>query len=195
VQWSQPINFTYPPTCARSATAAHHYSGADALVFDGLVGDEAPVACRSYLYFNRWLEIFVTFDDRLVPAGDSTASFPFAFNWDITTPYYRVGDQLFTTDLCVDSLVAADGRRYQVKDTDEYELWYRQGAFGRTWYRGVQQELAALTKMLETESFLPWLIDLVPFPSHRPPTPLSTRAHQQFASSTFADHPNYPRYD
>src|SRR3712207_3036068 len=32
-------------------SGAPTYSGADALVFDGLVGDEAPVACRSYLYF------------------------------------------------------------------------------------------------------------------------------------------------
>jgi len=170
------------------------FRGPEALVFDGFVGDDAPVACRSYLFFTRWLEIFVTFDAHLRPLADATAPFPFAFNCDLTTPYYQVGQLLFTTDLCVDILVAADGRSYQVKDTAEYEHWYRDGAFGQGWYDGVQRELAALTALLETNQFLPFLHAIAPFPAHWPTSQLSTYVQGDLAAAPFVDHPRYPRY-
>ncbi len=170
------------------------YSGANALVLDGLLGDTEQIVCRSYLFFERWLEIFVTFDDRLALCTDARAPFPFAFNCDLTTPYYRVADRLFTTDLAVDVLVAADGMTYQVKDVGEFEAWYRQGAFGSDWYEGVKRELAALTQLLETNQFLNFLNAIAPFPTQRPVTQLSSMDRPVIETVGFEQHPRYPRY-
>ena len=165
-----------------------------AMVFDGVLTETKRIVCRSYLFFARWLEIFVTFDEHLTLHADRTTLFPFAFNCDLTTPYHHVGNRLFTTDLCVDVLVAPDGGTYQLKDTDEFEERYMQGAFGRIWYDGVQRELAGLTRRLESKQFLSFLNDIAPFPTEHPTTQLSTMEHHDLATTTFEYHPWYPRY-
>lgn len=170
------------------------YHGADAVVFDGLLADSEQIVCRSYLFFERWLEIFVTFDDRLALRADPVATFPFAFNCDLTTPYHRVDDRLFTTDLSVDVLVAADGMTYQVKDVAEFEAWYSRGAFGSGWYKNVRRELAALTQLLETNQFLRFLNDIAPFPVESPRAPLSVMDRAALETAGFEPHPRYPRH-
>ncbi len=170
------------------------YIGSDAVVFDGLLGDSEEMVCRSYLFFARWLEIFITFDDHLALRADPCATFPFAFNCDLTTPYHRVEDRLYTTDLAVDVLVAPDGRTYHVKDGVEFEAGYRQGAFGPGWYESVRRELRALTQLLETNQFLRFLNDIAPFPTKRPVAPLSIMDRAGLETAAFVEHPRYPRY-
>jgi hypothetical protein len=170
------------------------YVGAEAIVFDGFLSPSEPIACRSYLFFNRWLEVFITFDEHLALAADPTHPFPFAFNCDITTPYYRVDHHLFTTDLCIDILVAPDGRTYQVEDTDEFTQWYAHGAFGAAWYVAAQREVAAVTELLDTQQFVAFLNAIAPFPTHRPRAQLSTMEQPDLAATPFVAHPHYARY-
>ncbi len=166
---------------------------AEVMVFDGLLSLTEPIQCRSYLFFQRWLEIFVTFDANLALLPDPTSAFPYAFNCDITTPYHRVGQHLFTTDLGLDVVVAADGATYQGKDADEFEQWYTQGAFGVGWYTAAQRELTALIQLLETHQFIQFLTDIAPFPTQGADVPLSTLVQEDLNSTEFIHHPQYPR--
>ena len=75
------------------------YQGSEALVFDGCVHPTMPIYARSYLFRQRWLELFLTFDAELRVRPDSNALFPFVCNCDLTTPYLVQGTEGYTLSL------------------------------------------------------------------------------------------------
>ena len=136
-----------------------------AIVFDGVTTDSVPIYCRSYLFLERWLQVFMTLDENLCLKSDAISTFPFVFNCDFTTPHYLHDSKVFTTDLCVDILVGADGSSYKVKDADEFEEMYKAGYFGKQWYENAKQEVASLSGLLDKGQFLDFLNEVTPFPT------------------------------
>ncbi len=164
-----------------------------AIVLDGAgIWKDRPIYGRSYCFLDRWLSVYVTFDERL--GLTSTGSgFPFAFNCDITTPHWVKGDSIFTTDLLLDVLVQSDGMTYEVTDLEEFEQAYVRGEFGLSWYEGAKRELAMLLDLLDRGQFKHMLTSVQGFPktsrqiAEQPP-----RRHLDEAE--FRYHPQYPRY-
>ena len=167
---------------------------ASAVVVDSVVSEPEPTYCRVYLFLDRWLQVFVTFDEQLRLKGDPYNAFPYAFNCDMTTPHYRVGNHLYTTDVCLDVVVQPDGQTYTVEDRDELEEAYAQGLFGTQWYEETKREGDALVRLIQEGRFLSFLESIAPFPSewqdHAPPTLTRVPLNQ----TEFQYHPEYPRF-
>jgi hypothetical protein len=166
---------------------------ADVLVFEGWSDDRSAI-CRSYLFFNRWLEVFVTFDASFNLRPDPDYLFPFAFNCDITTPYHRVGKRLYTTDLCLDLLVAADGRSYHIEDRDELEDWHQSGVISTAGYKAALREQDSLLNLFTTGRFLDLLTAIAPFPTAPPRAHLSTMERLDRKSAGFVEYPYASRW-
>ena len=169
--------------------------GCEAAVFDGLLhSPQGPVYCRSYRFFQRWLSVFITFDEDLTLTAGPDHPFPFAFNCDITTPHYRHGDCLFTTDLCIDILVGSDGRSYRVEDEDQLPQLYERGQFGQLWYERALRELRALTALLEKGELIHFLSRIAPFPTAPTEHPAATMEQATIEDVAFRYHPLFPRF-
>lgn len=86
-------------------------------VYDVIIGD---IVLRHYAFAGRWFAINCTFDltGRFVTEC-TEADFAWCFNCDICTPLFSIDRNLYSVDLCLDLLVAPDGR-YTVKDQDEF---------------------------------------------------------------------------
>ncbi len=176
-----------------------HFDGApafispDAIVFDTVTSDPVPVYGRSYLFRERWLQVFMTIDAKLALKPDR-GSFPFVFNCDITTPHYVDDDNIYTTDLCIDLLVAANGRDYRIKDIDIFENMHSMNHFGKTWFDKAKSEAALLVDLLESGKFINHLNDVAPFPLKPTEKTASTMQRCDIAEVAFKHHPLYPRY-
>jgi len=118
----------------------------------------------------------------------------FAFNCDVTTPHYRHGDCLFTTDLCIDVLVGADGKSYRVEDEDQLPQAYERRQFGQLWYDGVLRELRAITALLERGELIQYLNDIAPFPTAPTERPAATVEWVNIEDVGFKYHPRFPRF-
>jgi hypothetical protein len=154
----------------------------------------APIYCRSHMFLKRWLHIFATFDHGLSPWEDRFEGFPFQFNCDITTPHYRVGDKLYTTDLCVDVLVSANGRECLARDMEGFAARHAAGQFGDLWREAAQRETRWLESLVTEGSFLTFLEATAPFPTATIPSEISEMAQHQLETAGFVFHPSYPRY-
>lgn len=163
------------------------YDGEDALVFDGQASPSMSTYARSYLFRQRWLEIFVTFDAELRLLPDPDDPFPFVCNCDLTTPYLVRGTDGYTIDLFLDVLVAADGRTYQIRDREEFEEAATTGSIPLSWYQAVQRDLAWLINLLDTNQFLPMLQHMAAFPTQHPHTALSTLERYAQPATAFPD--------
>ena len=164
------------------------------VVCDGWYSSGSPIYCRSYMFLTRWLHVFVPFDSELSPREDWFEGFPFQFNCDVTTPHYRLGDGLYTTDLCVDVLVSANGRECLVKDLEELVARRGDGQFGDHWREAAVREAGWLQEMVAEGSFLPFLATAAPFPSDAIPREMAEVTRQDLAGAGFVFHPCYPRY-
>jgi hypothetical protein len=172
------------------------HAGNDAVVMDTVVlqGDTATY-CRGYYFLDRWLSVFVTFDEQLELKADPGYGFPFAFNCDITTPHYYRGDSIFTTDLYVDILVGTDGNIYQVEDLAGLQEAFDAGLFGKAWFESTRREADWLVKLLERDRFLDFLNEVEPFPRTRPVNIDSPMRRCLIDDMDFEYHPQYPRYE
>ena len=126
--------------------------------------DDTPIYCRGYYFLDRWLSVFVTFDEQLELREDSDHSLPFAFNCDITTPHYRRGNSIFTCDLYIDILVRADGATYQLEDLEDFQKAFASELFGRTWFDNARREMDWLVDLVESSGFPDFLNEVAPFP-------------------------------
>jgi hypothetical protein len=166
-----------------------------AVVCDGWYSAEpARIYCRSYMFVSRWLHVFATFDNDLVLREDTLQGFPFAFNCDITTPHFRLDNRLYTTDLCVDVLVSADGRRCLVKDDEVLSAMRAAGEFGDLWRDAALSEVSWVKGLVSQSRFINFLKAVAPFPTVKLPTQISEVSQCQLASTDFLFHPSYPRY-
>jgi hypothetical protein len=178
------FEFTGDPTLASS----------EAMFFDIVTTDAVPVYCRSYLFTKRWMQIFMTMDAKLSLKPDD-GDFPFVFNCDITTPHYIDDDHIYTTDLCVDLLVAANGKDYRIKDIDAFEKMHSMNHFGDLWFEQVKNEISFWVDLLESGKFINYLNDIAPFPIV--PTENKARPMQRcnIGDVAFEHHPLYPQYE
>ncbi len=165
----------------------------DAIVFDTVTTDPVPVYCRSYLFMMRWLQVFMTMDAKLSLKPDR-GSFPFVFNCDITTPHYVQGDAIYTTDLCVDLLVGADGKEYRIKDIDIFEKMHSMKHFGDLWYKQATNEISFWVELLKSGKFISYLNTVAPFPQKPTDCRSSPMQRCDIADAAFQHHPLYPRY-
>jgi hypothetical protein len=165
------------------------------MVIDSVViENNIPIYCRGYYFFDKWLSVFITFDEQLQLKPDSNPAFPFAFNCDITTPHYRRGNSLFTSDLYIDVLVGTDGYTYQNKDVEDFERAFSFGLFGKRWYEGAKREADWLAGLLEQNRFVDFLNEVAPFPKTKSVyiQPSIRRCH--IDEIDFEYHTQYPRY-
>jgi hypothetical protein len=168
------------------------YQGPEALVFDGRASLDAPIFARSYLFRQRWLEIFLTFDHHLHLRADTEDSFPFVFNCDLSTPYVVSDDHGYTIDLFVDVLVAADASTHQIRDRAAFDQAAQTNCIPRSWCDAVERELAWLVHLLDTQQFLPMLNRLTPLPSRTPEQMLSVLEAGVLTEDSFPDLTTYP---
>lgn len=167
-----------------------------AVVMDSVaVSDGVITYCRGYYFLGRWLSVFITFYDRLKLKPDSNSAFPFAINCDITTPHYREGDSIFTTDLYIDVLVAEDGLTYRIKDTEDFQQAFAEDQFGAVWYENAQSELDWLVSILDRGRFLDFLKQTAPFPDSGSTYALPLMRRYHIDEVDFRYHPVYPRWD
>lgn len=166
----------------------------EVVVCDGWSSGPPRAYCRSYMFVQRWLHVFVTFDECLAPREDRVKGFSFAFNCDITTPHYRVNDRVYTTDLCVDVLVGASSRECRVKDGDQLGAMYAAGQFGRLWYDAALREAAWVERLVTQGTFIGFLQTAAPLPKVTGPRDISQMAREDLEKMHFVFHPDYPRY-
>ena len=167
-----------------------------AVVMDSVtMVDDVTIYCRGYYFLDRWLSVFVTFDDRLELKSDLKSAFPFALNCDITTPHYREGDSIFTTDLYIDVLVAKDGFTYKVRDLEDFQQAFARGLFGKGWYESARRETDWLIDILARKRFLDFLNRIAPFPDSGSIYALPAMQRCHIDEFNFRYHPAYPRWD
>jgi hypothetical protein len=165
----------------------------EAMVFDAITTDTVPICCRSYLFKKRWVQIFMTMDTSLVLKPDD-GDFPFVFNCDITTPHYICHDRIYTTDLCVDLLVAANGKEFRIKDIGMFEKMHSMNHFGDLWFRHAKNEISFWVDLLESGKFINYLNDVAPFPITPTEIKMSPMRQYVIGDVVFERHPLYPRY-
>jgi hypothetical protein len=167
----------------------------EVIVCDGSCsGGLAQFYCRSYMFVRRWFHIFAVFDHGLSPAEDQFEGFPFAFNCDITTPHPRVDAKLYTTDLCVDVLISANGRDCLVKDREELTAMHAAGQFGDLWRGAALGEVLWLEDLVSQGRFIDLLKVAAPFPTTAIPSKISRMTQCKLEDGNFIFHPSYPRY-
>ena len=177
-------------------TSEPTHAGCDAVVIDSVVIEgDISTYCRGYYFLDRWLSVFVTFDEQLGLKSDSDHSFPFAFNCDITAPHYYRRDSIFTTDLYLDILVGTDGSTYQIEDSEDFQKAFDVGFFGRGWFDGARQETERLIDVLESGRFLDFLNEVEPFPRTRSIDTQPPMRRCLVDEIDFEYHPQYPRYE
>ncbi len=166
-----------------------------AVVMDSVtMENDAPTYCRGYYFLDRWLSVFITFDEHLGLKPDSDHAFPFAFNCDITTLHYREGDSIFTTDLYIDVLVGKDGCAYQIDDMEDFQQAFARGLFGKGWYESARRELDWLISILDQKRFLDFLNQVTPLPDSGSIHVLPTIQRCHIDEVDFRYHPEHPRY-
>jgi len=171
------------------------HADSHAVVMDSVaIEDDTATYCRGYYFLDRWLSVFITFDERLELKADASHTFPFAFNCDITTPHYYQDDSVFTTDLYVDILVGTDGRTYQIEDVEDFQQAFALGVFGKGWYDNAKRGLDWLIGLLEHGQFVNFLNEVDPFPDTKPNciNPIAYRRH--LSEVDFKHHPRYSKY-
>ena len=165
-----------------------------AVVFDSVVYYPVPTYCRVYLFLTRWLQVFMTFDDQMALHPDPFDPFGFAFNCDITTPYHRSGNILYTSDVCLDVCVQPDGRTYRIEDQMELDEALENGQIGRQWHQESVDECDHLVSQIEEGRFISSLEAVVPFPkSWEDLGPTSLEKHS-INEVNFEYHPSFPRF-
>jgi hypothetical protein len=166
----------------------------EAIVFDAVTTDAAPVYCRSYLFTKRWMQIFMTMDAALALKPDD-GDFPFVFNCDITTPHYVNDDSIYTTDLCADLLVAANGKDCRLKDIDGFEKHHSMNHFGDLWFKQGKIEISFWVDLLKSGKFINYLNAIAPFPITATVNITSPMRQFDIADVAFKYHPLYPRHN
>lgn len=168
----------------------------DVIVCDGWWDDTRTTFCRSYKFTRRWLSVFATFDRDLAPVGDPNYGFPFAFNCDMTTPHHVVDDGIYTTDLCLDVLVSADGAGCVVKDEEELRAMHAAGQFGRMWHDAALREAEWVQNLVAEGRFIAFLETAAPFPAAATDGEISApRRLRDLNDVDFFFPPHAPRYD
>ena len=167
----------------------------EALVADGVArlgGSE--VYCRSYMFLERWLQVFAVFDSHFKPKDDANGPFPFAFNCDVTTPHYVQASSVYTTDIALDILVASDGCAHRVVDETAFNALYENGLFGECWREKALRERDEVVEMLEQRTFLNRLNDVAPFPERWIDSNMPVMERGTGMSTGFKPDPRFPRY-
>ena len=179
--------FTYP----RGA----HLLNDQAVVFDFSVNnDRKRTHCRCYYFLKHWMSIFVTFDESLQLKPDSEHQFPFAFNCDITTPHYRSGRSLYTTDILLDIIVKPDGTSYMIEDETQFYDAYENRMFGTNWYEGASKALEWWCTLLEKRAFIDYLNSVAPFPIEMSVNQEPLFIERDIDEIPFLNHPLHPRF-
>lgn len=126
----------------------------DAFVYD--VPTCQGILLRHYAFPRKWFEVTCSFDrNRRLVEEDGTIAW--AFNCDICTPLLRDGGNAFNVDLDLDVLVAADGRRFTIKDEADFLQAVRNRWIGREEAHGALSGLAELERLIECGSLLAFL--------------------------------------
>ncbi|MFC1717511.1 hypothetical protein ACFL6S_27875 [Candidatus Poribacteria bacterium] len=172
------------------------YAGRDAVVMDSvLIEDDVSTYCRGYYFLDRWLSVFITFNEQLELRPEPDYDFPFAFNCDITTPHYCQERSIFTTDLYLDVLVGADGITYQLEDSEDLQKAFDASLFGRRWFDNARREADWLVDTLEGGRFLDFLNEVEPFPNKKSVNVQSRMRKCLIDQTDFEYNPQYPRYE
>jgi hypothetical protein len=168
----------------------------EVIICDGWYADISKrYYCRSYMFLKRWLHVFAVFDHKLFPTEESQfEGFNFAFNCDITTPHYMALDNLYTTDLCVDILVSASGRKCLIKDQEELTAMHTTGQLGDIWRDAAINETLWIKDIVSRGNFIEFLERIAPFPSVAIESNLSQMTECALEDCDFIFHPSYPRY-
>lgn len=166
-----------------------------AVVFDFSVkNNQDDTHCRCYYFLKHWMSVFVTFDESLQLKPDSEFHFPFAFNCDITTPHYRSGRSLYTTDILLDIIVKPDGASYMIEDETQFHEAYESGMFGTNWYEGASKALEWWCTLLEKGAFIDYLNSVAPFPTEMSEHHEPLLIEKHIDEIPFLNHPLHPRF-
>jgi len=139
------------------------------VVYEIRYGD---VVMRHYAFADQWFKVNITTDDRggLVETRSPDAGIPpFAINCDIATPLIWQDGNALAVDLFLDVLVREDARTYLVRDMDEFEDAGRHGLISPAEATGARAGLAALVRLIQDHTLMPFLTSVFPFgPSTAP---------------------------
>lgn len=129
------------------------------------------------LFRDHWFKVNCTFDGSgtLIEDDDTQNDPAFALNCDIATPMVRDGNTVFSTDLCIDVLIRADGIDHQVVDMAEFEVALRRGWISDREAQGARNGLQALQDLIERRKLLGFLAGYHPFQPSVVPQALATR--------------------
>jgi hypothetical protein len=133
---------------------------------------------RHHMWADRWFTITTTIDlvGRFIEGG-GPKTIPFAFDCDISTPFIRIGDSVYTVDMWLDVLVRADGTTYQVVDRDHFARAQAAGWLSEAEASGALRGLEDLTGIIERAELIEMLAAIHPFgPAERPAPDLLPRA-------------------
>jgi len=125
---------------------------------------------RHHMWSDQWFTITTTTDatGALVEQG-GLKTIPFAFDCDISTPFTRIGDAIFTVDLWLDVLVRADGTTHQVVDRDHFARAQEHGWLSEAEKMGALCGLDELIEIIERGHLIDMLRAICPFgPAERP---------------------------
>jgi hypothetical protein len=139
------------------------------LVYDVLV--ESGLVLRHYSFYDRWFVVNVTLDTdgRFVP---EPGPIDWCFNIDLCTPLFTVGHDGYDVDLCLDLLVAPDGRDYRLVDEDEFDHAMRNGWITSAEADGARNGVEELRGIIEGGRLVSFLEGICPFevkPIQQPP--------------------------
>ena len=139
----------------------------EVLVAEVAVGE---VVVRHYGFATRWLAVNVTTDHsgRLVESPSD--NFPFALKCHLATPMRREANTCWQTDLWLDVLVSADGRRHLVEDEDEFAEARVRELLSERESSGASEGLKDVLDLVRTETLLDLLAAVCPFGPSSPPS-------------------------
>ncbi len=133
---------------------------------------------RHHMWADRWFTITTSTDlaGAFVETG-GPKTIPFSFDCDISTPYTRIDDSIFTVDLWLDVLVRADGTTRQVVDRDHFARAQAAGWLSDAESTGALRGLDDLIGIIERGELIEMLGAICPFgPADRPGPNLLPRA-------------------
>lgn len=133
----------------------------EVFVYDVRVGPDAIL--RHYSFANRWFEVNCNLNLAGQFSTEPFEAFDWAFNCDICTPFFTRGADLVSVDLCLDVLVAADGRTNLVKDEADFARAIQQGWIDAVEAKGARRGLADLLAILQGDGLAAFLDSVYPF--------------------------------
>ncbi len=142
-------------------------------VADILFGPD--LVLRHYAFYHRWFEVNCSLSLKgqfVVENGP----IDWSFNIDICTPFFSIGINGYSVDLCLDVLVGPDGKQFHIKDEEEFAKAFSLGWFTQEEQAGALGGLEELRTLIEGGDLLCFLSDICPFQPAPVPQPPMRRA-------------------